>query len=271
MCPPASSPSLLGSDSYLQRQHSYLQPHSHSQAGDLGPITTATNQTEGSHSEVNFSTQRLHFQTCDPITVFGHSESSSADPLCVGCHHGSNGRVPLVFSHLEPTTTSETERATSTNTACCVSTPFHHSGMEPDHHCPCCAADIHEYESETGHHSLPDVCEEATLLDQLQSLSVSQPRPRRGLNDQHWHIPSGLDSHSAHLRLREGPSVSNTVASNHSQWAWPRGHHGSGSCRNEVLGVGYVDDVTVDDLAGYFDQMLHLPKPMSEMAQLMYT
>ena len=39
-----------------------------------------------------------------------------------------------------------------------------------------------------------------------------------------------------------------------------------------ALGVGssYVDDdVTVDDLAGYFDQMLHLPRPMSDMAQLM--
>ena len=44
-----------------------------------------------------------------------------------------------------------------------------------------------------------------------------------------------------------------------------------GNCREEALGVGYVDDVTADDLAGYFDQMLHLPRPMSDMAQLIYT
>ena len=57
-----------------------------------------------------------------------------------------------------------------------------------------------------------------------------------------------------------------------TQLAWCRGCHGN--CRNAALGVGssYVDDdVTVDDLAGYFDQMLHLPRPMSDMAQLMYT
>ena len=57
-----------------------------------------------------------------------------------------------------------------------------------------------------------------------------------------------------------------------TQWVWSRGCHGN--CRNAALGVGssYVDDdVTVDDLAGYFDQMLHLPRPMSDMAQLMYT
>ena len=49
-----------------------------------------------------------------------------------------------------------------------------------------------------------------------------------------------------------------------AQWAWYRCCHGN--CRNAALGVGSScvdDDVTVDDLAGYFDQMLHLPRPMS--------
>ena len=49
------------------------------------------------------------------------------------------------------------------------------------------------------------------------------------------------------------------------QWVWSRGCHSN--CRNAALGVGssYVDDdVTVDDLAGYFDQMLNLPRPMSD-------
>ena len=39
------------------------------------------------------------------------------------------------------------------------------------------------------------------------------------------------------------------------------------SCRQEVL---YHNDVTVDELAGYLDELLHLPRPMSDMAELMY-
>ena len=73
-------------------------------------------------------------------------------------------------------------------------------------------------------------------------------------------------AHSVHgdSSLEEGGACGG-----HTHWAWSRGCHGN--CREEALGVGYVDDVTVDDLAGYFDQMLHLPRPMSDMAQLMYT
>ncbi len=32
-----------------------------------------------------------------------------------------------------------------------------------------------------------------------------------------------------------------------------------------------LDDTTVDELAGYLEEMMYLPKPMSEMAELMYT
>ncbi|KAL0270642.1 UNVERIFIED_CONTAM: hypothetical protein PYX00_007988 [Menopon gallinae] len=31
-----------------------------------------------------------------------------------------------------------------------------------------------------------------------------------------------------------------------------------------------ADDTTIDDLAGYFDDMLHIPKKMSHMAEMMY-
>lgn len=43
------------------------------------------------------------------------------------------------------------------------------------------------------------------------------------------------------------------------------------TCRQEVCDHRYLDDTTVDDLVGYFEQMLYLPKPMSDMAELMYT
>ena len=43
------------------------------------------------------------------------------------------------------------------------------------------------------------------------------------------------------------------------------------TCRQEACAPCYLDDTTVDDLAGYLDQIVFLPKPMSEMAELMYT
>lgn len=49
------------------------------------------------------------------------------------------------------------------------------------------------------------------------------------------------------------------------------GRLASRTCRQEVCAPCCFDDTTVDDLAGYFDQIMFLPKPMSEMAELMYT
>lgn len=45
------------------------------------------------------------------------------------------------------------------------------------------------------------------------------------------------------------------------------------SCRQQAVSYGpsCFDDTTVDDLAGYLDEIMFLPKPMSEMAELMYT
>lgn len=44
------------------------------------------------------------------------------------------------------------------------------------------------------------------------------------------------------------------------------------SCRAEARNSAMcLDDTTVDDLAGYLDEIMFLPKPMSEMAELMYT
>ena len=41
------------------------------------------------------------------------------------------------------------------------------------------------------------------------------------------------------------------------------------SCRQEAC--YYPSDITVDELAGYLDELLYIPKPMSDMAELMYT
>lgn len=66
-------------------------------------------------------------------------------------------------------------------------------------------------------------------------------------------------------------SVSNS--GNSSLRLGPGGSHLS--CRQQAATYGgpgrYFDDTTVDDLAGYLDEIMFLPKPMSEMAELMYT
>lgn len=41
------------------------------------------------------------------------------------------------------------------------------------------------------------------------------------------------------------------------------------TCRQEAC--YYPNDITVDELAGYLDELLYLPQPMSDMAELMYT
>ncbi len=44
------------------------------------------------------------------------------------------------------------------------------------------------------------------------------------------------------------------------------------SCREEAAAcANCFDDTTVDDLAGYLDEIMFIPRPMSEMAELMYT
>lgn len=68
----------------------------------------------------------------------------------------------------------------------------------------------------------------------------------------------------------------NTLTVSNSTFVWNKPICGSsvsnyGTCRQQAAVPVFTDDTTVDDLAGYFDQMLYIPKPMSDMAELMYT
>lgn len=95
--------------------------------------------------------------------------------------------------------------------------------------------------SSKNQNSNPASCEEesaASIIDSFGTLSVSNS-----------HHPGG-----------------GSVAASHSVVAIPR------SCREEATSsLTCLDDTTVDDLAGYLDEIMFLPKPMSEMAELMYT
>ena len=79
--------------------------------------------------------------------------------------------------------------------------------------------------------------------------------------------PSIIDSFGTPLGVPNShPHVNGLVAASNSVVAIPR------SCREEATtSLTSLDDTTVDDLAGYLDQIMFLPKPMSEMAELMYT
>ena len=84
---------------------------------------------------------------------------------------------------------------------------------------------------------------------------------RRLLEQSHSHAAS-FESHSTEQDIAES---FNSLAVSNSIPHLPK------TCRQEFYAPGYHDDTTVDDLAGYFDTMMHLPRPMSDMAELMYT
>ena len=68
-------------------------------------------------------------------------------------------------------------------------------------------------------------------------------------------------------------SVSSSPAAGHMS-SWPQSLGPRRTCREEAAAVSSrncLDDTTVDDLAGYLDEIMFIPKPMSEMAELMYT
>ena len=178
--------------------------------------------------------------------------------------HGNNERPHPVFSHLEHTT------GVDNSGAGCVSIPFH-CGTEPrrpQQECTSCASRrrdgecVERQERDLHTQRYCDERHDTQLVSRLQSLSVAQQHTQNECTPQ---LGGDYNHH--------GDPVSDAARvadSNGAQWVWSRGCHGN--CRGEALGVGYVqDDVTVDDLTGYFDQMLHLPKPMSDMAKLMYT
>ena len=82
-----------------------------------------------------------------------------------------------------------------------------------------------------------DNCE-VDVVSSLESLSLSESH-RSDFNPQISSTPPSLPSYSVYC---------------------PR------TCRQEAL----WEDITVDDLAGYMDQLLYLPRPMSDSAELMY-
>ena len=202
---------------------------------------------------VEIDTQNTH-QTPNEQFSSRYQEPGHASGFSRFCDNAGK-RPPLVFSHLEHTPVA--------GDSDCV--PFQGGVEQNQHHClSCCARKTSEASAVHGSGWEQD----GQLLTQLQSLTVSPSSGIRRMREEDGAAPQ-LFGHD-YLQRGTESSESGCACGGHTpQWAWSRGCHGN--CRDEALGVGYVDDVTVEDLAGYFDQMLHLPRPMSDMAQLMYT
>ena len=184
----------------------------------------------------------FQFRACDSATSVEHSTEV---PTCNNVCQCSN-RVALVFSHLEPIQGEDSgvNRCTC-NQGCAVG---QHQGDENCIHKHSATAmvdpeTVEELNSETE-----------SLADSLKTLSVSM-----------------ADSRSVLSRGTTNAPSSHHMVPPQAHYSGHYGNGGCGSCREEALCVGHMDDVTVDELAGYFDQLLYLPRPMSEMAQLMYT
>ena len=147
-------------------------------------------------------------------------------------------RPSLLFSHLEHSTYNEATVSSSSSCECGQwnGTSLDGSSGEGDV-CPVCGGSL------TNQNSDEDI------VTSFNSLSVS---------------PNSDNSFCSSNAQRVSP-LSTVAASSGSHM----------SCRQQAASYGggamYFDDTTVDDLAGYLDEIMFLPKPMSEMAELMYT
>lgn len=151
-----------------------------------------------------------------------------------------NEQPPLLFSHLEHSTSSHSEANgghSDSRAMCCSCSGGHWNGATLNCDGPVCSVCI----SGCGVSSrVTNQNSDEDIIASFNSLSVS-------------------NSGSSSLRL----VPTNVSGGSHL------------SCRQQAATYGrpgrYFDDTTVDDLAGYLDEIMFLPKPMSEMAELMYT
>ena len=124
--------------------------------------------------------------------------------------------------------------------------PSFYPSSEP---CPSLASDCLQTEPTSGNYSIRHVDSALQLTAANNTTSYSELQQQSHDSDEE-HVVSSLES----LSLTDSrPHVAAPLYC-------PR------TCRQEAL----WEDITVDDLAGYMDQLLYLPRPMSDMAELMY-
>lgn len=200
------------------------------------PSTDVANESTVIESQLN-SFQALAQNTKqDRLARFSVSQSHPESSACIGVVHSLpslNEQTPLLFSHLEHTHSTYDSKSTTdvTGSICCT-----------------CGRWI---EATSLH------CEGSVCPNCGERLTVTASDPNNTDED----IITSFNS------LSVSPASEISLASS----ALRTGSHMS--CRQQAVTCrpSYLDDTTVDDLAGYLDEIMFLPKPMSEMAELMYT
>ena len=191
----------------------------------------------------------------DPTTTSGHQLVSQTGQNLV--HVPSSSHLP---SSLYPTTnelgalhSTHLSSSSSLLTASCLQTipddnnssvgrvtsvePVSGSLQLPGNHI-CCTSRYNKRQWDSRESDKEEDNCEVDVVSSLESLSLSESH-RSDFNPQISSATPSLPSYSVYC---------------------PR------TCRQEAL----WEDITVDDLAGYMDQLLYLPRPMSDSAELMY-
>ena len=190
--------------------------------------------TDESTSQVNSFQALSRNVDLDRLSQFLVLQSQSAG---IGAMHSLpnlNEQTPLLFSHQEHThSTSASEVTGSTCSRC---------GHRSDTTSLCCS-DIDG--------SMCPGCGR-----RLVRVTASSPTDE--------FIATSFSSLSVTPAISEGVSLASSSLRSGSLRM---------SCRQQAATCrrSHFDDTTVDDLAGYLDEIMFLPKPMSEMAELMYT
>ena len=194
---------------------------------------------------------RLHLS--QPLDHQGPTEARHCEcycePLAPNVGVDSESPYPLVFAPLENT---EKSAHNGCGTCACDVDNVRQTVPQSNHRhiCPSCRMIRDEIGSETS-----DIGEalEQEMVDSFNVLRVSSPTCAAVAVSQH-------NVHSPDTSIIPPNPYQNDASKLLCR-----------TCRQEVCAPSLLDDTTVDDLAGYLDQIVFLPKPMSEMAELMYT
>ena len=168
------------------------------------------------------------------------------EPLSPNVRVDPERAYPLVFAQLE--NTDEPAHNGRGTCACDVDNVRQTvSQLNHEHVCPSCRMIRDDVDNETS--GLGEEALEQEIVDSFNVLRVSSPTCIA--------IPQQNILSSDAPIVPPNPYLNNALLCR--------------TCRQEVCAPSLLDDTTVDDLAGYLDQIVFLPKPMSEMAELMYT
>lgn len=133
---------------------------------------------------------------------------------------------------------------------------------------------VYSRQPQDGPQSIPLSCAECTSYRSTRGCNTPPVMCCNSVRcDCTRHISDGVEDSFSSLSVSNYPSSSSSANTNFATGSAAQSVLVARSCREQAAAacVNSFDDTTVDDLAGYLDEIMFIPKPMSEMAELMYT